>query len=75
MGPVERELRAASEAYRCGTGTNGTPYEFWAGMAGWAASEGALRCLSDAAAVCPDGEWVSLESWSEAIEAAEALGL
>jgi len=75
MGPIERELRTQAESCRCGTGTGGTPYEFLAGIGGWSLGSSAQELLGACVSHPEDGEWTNEESWSEAIEAAEALGL
>ena len=75
MGPIELELRQTAESYRSDTGTNGTEYEFWAGVAGWSIGPEALLVLQGALIHSVDGEWTNEDSWSEAIECASELGL
>lgn len=67
MGPIERELREVAERFRCGSGeAGGWTYEFWGDLATFALSEAAAAGFDEGA---------DFEHWSDAIEAAEALGL
>jgi hypothetical protein len=65
MGPVERELRMASEWMVKNYLVHGV---WWPTLAGFGLTIGANRLL-------PQGASLSVDDWSEAIEAAEALGL
>lgn len=76
MGPIEAELRdrGRGSARNLGECAEYMPYVFFSGVACWALSrpsQGLLwRCAQSLGLTIHDEE-----SWSEAIEAAEALGL
>ena len=75
MGPIETELRWCGGTVRhLGERAAFMPYVFFSGIACWALSgpaAGLLWGCSRSLALTIHDE----ESWSEAIEAAEALGL
>lgn len=72
MGPIERELWRGADICNGGSGVLGTPYLAWPGIAAWSLRGDAQAFFS----ACSErfGE-NGVDAWSEALEAAEALGL
>ncbi len=73
MGPIEAELRAAVACCE-GRPVQQKNYQFWSGLAECCLHVASSAVLFDAAKRAGVSAY-SEDAWSEAIEAAEALGL